>query len=157
MAATHGLLAGSRWQGARLRQMVEDELSAYGSGNACNIGSSGDDIMLSPKAALPFTLVLHELAANAAKYGALSTSTGRVRRQLGAGGRRWRPGSDMAGTSWTSGSAAHAARARFGDHRTEHPTRTWWLVRAHVRSGWRRLHHHHSIMPCRFARRRDSR
>ena len=78
MAATHGLLAGSRWQGARLRQMVEDELSAYGSGNACNIGSSGDDIMLSPKAALPFTLVLHELAANAAKYGALSTSTGRV-------------------------------------------------------------------------------
>jgi two-component sensor histidine kinase len=79
MADTHGLLAANHWHGARLRSMVEDELAPYRAANGGNVQLSGDDIMLSPKAALPFTLVLHELASNAAKYGSLSTPAGCVR------------------------------------------------------------------------------
>jgi len=78
MADAHGLLAANRWLGARLRSIIEDEMAPYRAANRGNVHISGDDIMLSPKAALPFTLVLHELACNAAKYGSLSTPAGCV-------------------------------------------------------------------------------
>ena len=43
-----------------------------------NFCIAGDDLMLSTGAAMPFTMVVHELVSNAAKYGALSTPAGSI-------------------------------------------------------------------------------
>ena len=78
MARTHGLLTRHRWTGASLDRIVRDELAPYaGDGEAVALHGPADCI-LKPKAALSFALVIHELATNAAKYGAWSDDTGRV-------------------------------------------------------------------------------
>jgi PAS domain S-box-containing protein len=78
MARAHGLLTRQRWKGASLGQLLRDELEAYASrGDAVVLQGEGDWI-LRPQQALNFALVIHELATNAAKYGALSAPTGRV-------------------------------------------------------------------------------
>lgn len=78
MARAHGLLTRQRWKGASLGQLLRDELEAYASrGDAVVLEGEGDWI-LRPQQALNFALVIHELATNAAKYGALSVPTGRV-------------------------------------------------------------------------------
>ena len=74
MAHAHRLLANSRWQGASVRSLVEEELAPFRAGkNAC---LTGESVLLTPAAALAFNLVLHELVCNAVKYGALSTLDG---------------------------------------------------------------------------------
>ncbi len=80
MAKAHSLLSRSRWEGAELRALVEEELHPHleAEGAAPRIAIAGPDIRLRPKAALAVSLALHELATNAAKYGALSARTGRV-------------------------------------------------------------------------------
>jgi two-component sensor histidine kinase len=78
MSHAHDLMSETRWKGASVRALVEEEMAPFRSERNCNLRISGDDVMLSPKAALPFTLVVHELTTNAAKYGALSTPAGTV-------------------------------------------------------------------------------
>ncbi|MFZ4539053.1 HWE histidine kinase domain-containing protein, partial [Propionivibrio sp.] len=78
MAHAHDLMGASRWKGASVRKLVEEELAPYRAGKNGNLRISGDDLLLSPKAAMPFTLVVHELTTNAAKYGALSTPSGSI-------------------------------------------------------------------------------
>lgn len=88
MARAHGLLTQFGWRGARLDQIVRDELAPY-AGHAGGLVIDGPaDCTLKPKDALNFALVLHELVTNAAKYGALSVAEGcvTVRWSLGAGG-----------------------------------------------------------------------
>ena len=76
MAHAHRLLAGSRWKGATVRGLVDEEIAPFRVED--NITLRGEDVLLSPAAALTFNLVVHELVSNATKYGALSTVAGRV-------------------------------------------------------------------------------
>jgi two-component sensor histidine kinase len=78
MGRAHSLLSQSHWQGAPLRALLGQELARYHRAKADPISISGDDVVLRPKAAQSLAIALHELTANAARYGALSTERGRV-------------------------------------------------------------------------------
>ncbi|MGE5539112.1 MAG: HWE histidine kinase domain-containing protein [Gemmatimonas sp.] len=71
LASVHTLLARSRWSGADLRSVIEVELAAFRSSDD-RISISGPGVRLRAEAAQPVAMVIHELATNAAKYGALS-------------------------------------------------------------------------------------
>jgi light-regulated signal transduction histidine kinase (bacteriophytochrome)/CheY-like chemotaxis protein len=112
MARAHGLLSDSRWEGASLRALAEEVLRPHlgGSGQAAPVLLAGPELRLRPKAALSLGLALHELATNAAKYGALSVSGGRV-------DVLWRPAGDRLVLDWreTGGPAVSPpARRGFG-------------------------------------------
>ena len=78
LAAAHSLLTAVNWNVAALRVLVEQALQPYASSDCSNVRISGDEVLLRPSAALTFSLVLHELATNAAKYGALHKPGGLV-------------------------------------------------------------------------------
>ena len=78
LSHAHTLLSESRWKGAGLRNLAQDELAPYGLGSIDRISLAGGDINLVPAMAQCLTLVLHELATNSAKYGALSVPGGRL-------------------------------------------------------------------------------
>lgn len=75
LANAHDILIRSQWQGAVISELVAEELRPYG---AKRVHIDGAPLWLTPKAALAFCLLVHELATNAAKYGALSSDTGHV-------------------------------------------------------------------------------
>jgi len=74
LAHTHSLLTESEWRGARLSALIQDELKPYGQ----HARFVGEDLVLAPRAALVVGLLLHELATNAAKHGALTATSGQV-------------------------------------------------------------------------------
>jgi PAS domain S-box-containing protein len=76
MAATHELLSTRQWQGMPMAELVRRELAPHASNSNTKIG--GPEIMLSREAGQAMAMVIHELVTNAAKYGALSTKSGRV-------------------------------------------------------------------------------
>ncbi|WP_085035278.1 HWE histidine kinase domain-containing protein [Ensifer aridi] len=78
LASSHKLLVDSEWAGAELAALALSQLEAYAGGDARRLKIEGEPVTLTPDIATPFGLVLHELATNAAKYGALSTPQGRV-------------------------------------------------------------------------------
>ena len=74
LAQAHTMLADSHWEGASLMRLATEAMSRPDE----RVTLSGPDLLLTPKAAQTLTLGFHELATNAAKYGALSTPAGRV-------------------------------------------------------------------------------
>ena len=75
LAASHELLTQGGWEGADVRDLIERELRPY---DVSRVRLAGDRHQVPPQAAVPLSLAIHELATNAAKYGALSVDGGRV-------------------------------------------------------------------------------
>jgi PAS domain S-box-containing protein len=79
LSNAHSLLAQSRWEGAELDRLVKEELAPYLKDGDSQARVCGPHLMLEPDTGQSIAVVLHELATNAVKYGALSVSTGNVR------------------------------------------------------------------------------
>jgi two-component system CheB/CheR fusion protein len=75
---THDLLSKGGWNEAGLREVILAELAPHAMTDHHNIAVNGPSVMLKAQAALFLALVVHELATNAAKYGALSVAGGRI-------------------------------------------------------------------------------
>jgi two-component sensor histidine kinase len=75
LSRTDDLIVASQGQGARIREILSTELGPY---ELSRISMRGPDFSLPPRLALTMALIVHELATNAAKYGALSTVGGKL-------------------------------------------------------------------------------
>lgn len=78
LSATHDLLSQRDWKNAPVRDVVMSELAPYLDPADSHVAIAGPDTALAPNDAMSLGLALHELATNAAKYGALSVPEGRV-------------------------------------------------------------------------------
>jgi two-component sensor histidine kinase len=79
LSTAHDLLTGRNWTGLRAAELFDAELDPYAIAQRDGrIRRDGPEVMLPPRTALVLGMVLHELATNAAKYGALSCDTGCV-------------------------------------------------------------------------------
>ena len=78
LAASHDLLVRESWYGAALQELVRSQLAAFIDRDRRQIVMEGPAVALKPEAAQNLGLALHELAANAARFGALSVPQGRV-------------------------------------------------------------------------------
>jgi PAS domain S-box-containing protein len=78
LANVHRLFVESRWAGAQLHELVNDELAPYRRGDGTRVNIEGPNLLLEPSTAQTLAVICHELATNAAKYGALSVNDGRV-------------------------------------------------------------------------------
>ena len=83
MAKAHDLLTHGNWEQAELEAVIKQSLSHY---QRDRFSISGPSIQLAPRAVVSISLALHELATNAAKYGALSAPEGHVSIEWSLGG-----------------------------------------------------------------------
>jgi PAS domain S-box-containing protein len=91
LARVHTILSLSSWQGAEISKLVDEELAAYQ--EAGQIEFSGSQVQLQPATAQTLALAMHELVTNSAKYGALSTLSGRL-------SIRWETKGDLLSLAW---------------------------------------------------------
>lgn len=75
LANVQRLFSVSRWNGASIQRIIEDELRPYGSSR---VSISGQDVRLPAALAQAIAVSVHELATNAAKYGSLSGPSGKI-------------------------------------------------------------------------------
>lgn len=93
LAQTMGLLGQRHWRGAPLRELVAQALDPFaGAGAGPEISLAGPEVLVGVEAAQPLSMALHELATNAAKYGALSV-----------------PGAQLSVRWWVAGQSVHLA------------------------------------------------
>src|SRR5262249_27883207 len=79
LGRAHQLLSRTRWRGAHLQRLGEEELAPYTLGEPDRVRLHGPALNLSPAAAQAVAMAIHELATNAVKYGALGAAGGRIR------------------------------------------------------------------------------
>ncbi len=78
LARAHGLLTRDTWEGAELRELIGEVIEPYSRETSGRCRIEGPRVYLTPGTALALSMAVHELATNAAKYGALSVPTGHV-------------------------------------------------------------------------------
>lgn len=78
MAVAHDVLTRENWEGATMAEVVDNALLPFRTKSGSLISTVGPDLRLNPRSSIAFAMALHELATNAAKYGALSGDIGRV-------------------------------------------------------------------------------
>ncbi|WP_298879932.1 sensor histidine kinase [uncultured Bradyrhizobium sp.] len=78
LAEAHNLLSQEKWAGSELRDVIARALQPFLLTNPDRIRMAGPSVPLSPRLAVVLSMIVHEIATNAAKYGALSNETGRV-------------------------------------------------------------------------------
>jgi two-component sensor histidine kinase len=78
LAEAHNLLSTEKWQGSELQDVVRRVLQPYLLNNPERMRMSGPSVPLSPRLAVVMSMIVHEMATNAAKYGALSNDTGTI-------------------------------------------------------------------------------
>lgn len=105
LARVHTILSLSSWQGAELSKLIEEELAPYSLGGQIKL--AGPEVQLPPATAQTLALALHELFTNSAKYGALSTRSGRL--AIG-----WKAENDLLVLTWeeTGGPLVRTPKSR---------------------------------------------
>lgn len=78
LSRSHDILVQEGWHGAYLADLLRSQIGPYVDQEKPQASWEGPPVRLRPEAAQSLGLALHELASNAAKYGALSAPTGRV-------------------------------------------------------------------------------
>ncbi|AWM04568.1 sensor histidine kinase [Bradyrhizobium amphicarpaeae] len=78
LAEAHNLLSQEKWAGSELREVIARALRPFLMNGPDRIRMAGPAVPLSPRLAVVLSMIVHEIATNAAKYGALSNETGRV-------------------------------------------------------------------------------
>ena len=78
LARTNGAIAAANWEGANFLTILQDEFLPYLETGDPRLTMTGGELLLDTELAQSLALVVHELATNAAKYGALSTAAGRL-------------------------------------------------------------------------------
>jgi two-component sensor histidine kinase len=78
LATSHDLLVQESWYGASLYDLVRSQMGHHLDVRESQVSMNGPAVLLRPEAAQNLGLALHELATNAAKYGALSVPKGRI-------------------------------------------------------------------------------
>ena len=79
LAEAHNLLSKEKWQGSTLQDVVSRVMQPYLLNSPERMRMSGPNVPLSPRLAVVLSMIVHEIATNAAKYGALSNDTGTIR------------------------------------------------------------------------------
>jgi two-component sensor histidine kinase/CHASE1-domain containing sensor protein len=78
LSEAHNLLSRENWRGVTLDDLVRRELTPHGLGDGDRMAVTGPAVWLPPSAAVALGMAIHELATNAARHGALSSTSGRV-------------------------------------------------------------------------------
>jgi two-component sensor histidine kinase len=78
LAEAHNLLSREKWQGSELQDVIRRVLEPYLLNNPERVRMFGPRVPLSPRLAVVLSMIVHEIATNAAKYGALSNESGAV-------------------------------------------------------------------------------
>jgi PAS domain S-box-containing protein len=128
LSRAHNVLVQQNWAGADLAALVDDVIAPY-RGEPARFRLDGPRVRLHPSQAVTLSLVLHELATNADKYGALGVAGGEVHLawnlSLDAGGRRaltllWREaGGPPVRPPTRRGFGSRLLRSAFSDQRGE--------------------------------------
>jgi PAS domain S-box-containing protein len=78
LSIAHDQLSQRNWEQVGLRDIAGASLAPYRNESGGNIAIAGDSLDVDPRMALTLAMIFHELATNAAKYGALTRPCGRV-------------------------------------------------------------------------------
>lgn len=84
LSRAHDLLNATQWSGVGLLALIRGMLEPFGASDTGRFDIQGDDLLARPETALSFAIAIHELAANAAKYGSLSSPQGKVEIRIAA-------------------------------------------------------------------------